>query len=391
MAKRRFQAPTPKREGNWWYIHIRVDELVQGRRTRHKKRIKLAPASMPLRQVEKLAAEHLRPLNQGLQSYGAATPLMTFVEDTYRPAIMPTFSKSTRDRYESVLRLHLLPQFGEMPMSDITPAVVQKYISGFAGSGLAHETIDKIRDVLASALGVAVQYGLLVKNPAEGVRLPPRKRRREGKRFLEPEQFNRLVERLPEPYATMVFTAGYTGLRPSELVALRWEDLTEDSIRIDERCHRGDWSQPKSDASAATVPVPREVIKRIHRLRILTVPVKAGRGTRRVRVVKSDRPEDVVFQPLYRGAAINDNNILRRWIKPIGKELGFEWVNWQVLRRSYATWLRMAGADPKDAQALMRHSRVTTTLEIYQQHIPASQRRVTEDFGRLMGPPSQIN
>ena len=65
------------------------------------------------------------------------------------------------------------------------------------------------------------------------------------------------------------------------------------------------------------------------------------------------------------------------------RELGIGWVNWQVLRRSYATWLKMAGADIKDAQALMRHSRASTTPDIYQQFVPESQRKVVESLGRL--------
>jgi integrase len=48
------------------------------------------------------------------------------------------------------------------------------------------------------------------------------------------------------------------------------------------------------------------------------------------------------------------------------------------MRTSYATWLKEAKADIKDAQKLMRHSRATTTLEIYQQFIPESQRRVVD-------------
>jgi len=44
-----------------------------------------------------------------------------------------------------------------------------------------------------------------------------------------------------------------------------------------------------------------------------------------------------------------------------------------------------AGADVKDAQAQMRHSRPTTTLEIYQQFIPESQRRVVDKLTELAG------
>ena len=46
-----------------------------------------------------------------------------------------------------------------------------------------------------------------------------------------------------------------------------------------------------------------------------------------------------------------------------------------MLRRSHATWLGMAGATLKDAQAQMRYSRASTTADIYQQFVPESQRR----------------
>ena len=50
------------------------------------------------------------------------------------------------------------------------------------------------------------------------------------------------------------------------------------------------------------------------------------------------------------------------------------WLNWRRLRTSHAVWLKLAGADVKDAQGQMRHSRASTTLDIYQQFVPASQR-----------------
>lgn len=56
---------------------------------------------------------------------------------------------------------------------------LQRYFSGMAASPLAHESKDKIKDVLSSILGSAVQYGLLVKNPVEGIRLPADKKRKE--------------------------------------------------------------------------------------------------------------------------------------------------------------------------------------------------------------------
>jgi len=95
-------------------------------------------------------------------------------------------------------------------------------------------------------------------------------------------------------------------------------------------------------------------------------------------VVKSDKPDDLVFQSVSKGIAMRDNNILKRHIKPAARKLGLEFVNWRCLRTSYATWLKEAKADIKDAQKLMRHSRATRTLEIYQQFIPESQRKVVD-------------
>src|SRR2546430_1590620 len=111
-------------------------------------------------------------------------------------------------------------------------------------------------------------------------------------RIVTPEQFEQLLELMPEPYASMVFVAVLTGLRVSELIGLKWEDVGADSLRIDERCCRGDWDAPKSEASNATIGVEPCVIERIHRLKQLTVDVKAGLAVRHYKVVKSDRPED---------------------------------------------------------------------------------------------------
>ena len=176
----------------------------------------------------------------------------------------------------------------------------------------------------------------------------------------------------------------YTGLRISELIGLRWNDIHGRSITIDERFCRGDWGEPKSDASNTTIPVNEKVIERIQALRTLEVKVKAGRSVRHYRVVKADGPDDLVFQSVRTGQPMRDNNILVRHIKPAARKMGIPWVNWLVLRRSYATWLRMVGTDPRDRQSLMRHSRFTTTAEIYEQDLPESQLRAVEKLSSLL-------
>jgi len=244
--------------------------------------------------------------------------------------------------------------------------------------------IDKIRDVLSAILQSAVKYQVLIKNPMEQVTLPRRKQARRTKPYVTPRQFESLIRHIPEPYASMVYVAIYTGLRASELIGLRWRNVHQNAITIEERCCRGDWGVPKSEASAATIAVNGCVIERIHRLKLLTVEVKAGRATRRYRVVKSDGPDALVFQGVKNGQPMRDNNVLSRFLKPAGRKCGLPFVNWRCLRTSHATWLKLAGADVKDAQAQMRHSRASTTLDLYQQFVAERQVEVVGRLSTLM-------
>ncbi len=384
MARRRFQQPTPKKRGDWWTLQVRQDDFTGGKPTRKKTRVRIAPAAMPEREARKVAADYLSKLNQSLSTLGSATSFDQYVATVYIPVRMPLMAKSTRGRSQGVLDNYLSPAFGKRYLRDLTPLVVQGYFSNMASSNLSHESRDKIRDVLSSVLGSAVQYGFLATNSAQNILLPTERRgRKVNKPYLYPVQFDELLSRIPEPYASMVFVAIYTGLRVSELAALRWNDVHADSITIDERFCRGDWGAPKSDASNATIAVNPCVIERIHRLKLLTIPVKAGRAVRSYRAVKSDGPNDLVFQSVKDGKPIRDNNILTRFIKPAAREMGLEWVNWRSLRTSHAVWLKMAGADVKDAQGQMRHSRASTTLDVYQQFVPESQHRVVSRLSSL--------
>lgn len=94
---------------------------------------------------------------------------------------------------------------------------------------------------------------------------------------MTPDQFQQLIQLISEPYASMIYVAVYTGLRASELVGLRWKNVHADSITIDERYSGGESGRPKSDASKATIAVNQCVLERIHRLKTLTVDLRAGR------------------------------------------------------------------------------------------------------------------
>jgi integrase len=130
--------------------------------------------------------------------------------------------------------------------------------------------------------------------------------------------------------------------------------------------------------------VKPEVIARIQALKGMVVEGRCGAAVRKYKIVKADGPNDLVFQSVRTGVPMRDNNILSRHLKPAARRLGLDYVNWRCLRTSHATWLRMAGADIKDAQAQMRHSRASTTLDVYMQFTPDSQRRAINRLGSRM-------
>jgi integrase len=373
MARRRYQKPVPKRHRRTWTILIREDLVINGQRKRKVKRIALGPTTLSKSDAERLRDEYVVAINHPNVGIGGACLFRDFVQ-TYNQDVLPTLASTSRQRSLSVLKNYLIPEFGGLMLREITLEPLQTYFTSLQRSKLSNASIDKVRDVLSAVLRTAVDYGRLLNNPAEKIRLKRRGPRR-SKPFLKIDQFDSLLQAIAEPYASMVYVAVFSALRVSELAGLRWRNIHTSSITIEERYCRGDWDQPKSEASRATIPVDQHVVHRIERLKSLEVKVRAGRGTRCYKVVKRDGPDDLVFQSVAKGAPIRDNNILARHIKPAGRKLKLDFVNWQVLRRSCATWLQQAGVDVKDAQGLLRHSRASTTQDVYQQLVPESQQR----------------
>ncbi len=379
MARRRFQSPKPFKEGQFWWLRVWDTNLAGSRK---RQRLKLASADMPVREVQKIAAEKLQPVNRGLVLIGPAMNFGDFVTDIYERTYLPLLSSSTQDSYNGVISKYLKPEFSRLSLRDLTRLTVQKYFSCMAGT-VPYPTISKIRDALSSILRSAVDADYLIKNPLDGLRLPLDKRPRQPKPTITPEQFHALLELVPEPYASMLFVSVWTGLRISELIGLKWRCIHADSITVEERFCRGDWSTPKTSASAATIGVAPQVIARINRLKALTVEVRAGRAVRKHKLVKAAGPDDLVFQSVQQGKPMNDQNVLRRHIKPAAQALGLSFVNWRCLRTSHATWLVQAGADAKSVQGQMRHSRISTTMDIYAQIVPLAQLRALEQLSEF--------
>ena len=381
MARRRFQSPQPFREGNWWWIKARKDEFVDGQLVRTQKRMKVCEAEEPAREAKRIAEEILRPMNQGTDGGpGSAMKFADYVKRYFKSHIDKK-RKPTRDAYNSTLDKHILPVLGDVPLRNVNLLMLDDFFSTLGASDLGGYTVLKIKEVISSALGRAVKHKLLTLNPAVDLEIPDCKavNRFKRKPNLSPDEFNKLLLLVDEPYASMIYVCVHSGLRVSELIGLKWEDVGPDSLTIDERYCRGDWAVPKTEASNATIAVAPEVIQRIQRLKGLEVEVNWGGHGAKKKFTLGEKcgPTDLVFQSVRKGVPMNDQNILRRHLRPAAEKLKIDpkKATWRSLRTSRATWLVKAGVDVKTTQALMRHARASTTMEVYAQSVPEYQRQ----------------
>lgn len=169
---------------------------------------------------------------------------------------------STKARYEGVLRVNVLPYWGEVRLADVTHERVAGRVAELSASGLSASTVRQAHRVLSLAFSLAVRDGRLARNPADHVPLP--RAACEEKAFPTVEQVEALADDAGAQPLVILFLA-YTGVRFGELAALRVRrlDLMRRRAEIVEalaEVHgRAVFSTPKTH-QARSVPVPRFLV-----------------------------------------------------------------------------------------------------------------------------------
>jgi integrase len=374
MARRRYQRGTIRKRGNripiwelsWWEDYIKPDGSI-GRRRASK--ILGSAEGITKRQAMKAAEEFLRPLNQGRLTPVSTILFREFIENYFVPNVFPTLKLSTQKRYQITLNKHLLPAFGHRRLCDIGTLEIQQFVLKKMEAGLSWECCDHFRNLISKVFTMAKKWGYhSAENPAAGVELPERRTVRE-KHALTPDQISGLLVLLREPVRTMVAVALFTGVRIGELLGLRWSDvdLIAGKLRISQACYRGIIGTPKTQGSRRTLHLPESLVTALLRFR------ESSPGT-----------EDQLVFRTRNHTPLNDTNLLHRFLKPAGKLIGAPWLGWHTLRRTHATLLLVSGATPKETQTQLGHSRISTTMEIYAQNVPAHQQLAVERLSQLV-------
>ena len=236
-----------------------------------------------------------------------------------------------------ILRVHLLPHFGGVKLSDIDEGRVDSFVASLKRRGLHQKTVNNILTVLRTALTDGVRWKMLDRVPA--FRLE--RAERADPRFLLEDEARRLVDAAPPGmWRAMVLMAITTGLRFNELLALEWSD-----VRIDQRSARiargevlGEVGTPKS-GKPRTVPLNDETAAAINAL---------PRSTARV----FPMPPTLASPYFY---ALRE---LRRMCRVAGINAP---VGWHTLRHTYATLSILARVPLNVVKKVMGHASIATT------------------------------
>ncbi len=271
-----------------------------------------------------------------------------------------TKSNATRVVYRDFLDRRVRPAWGELNIRAVRTIAVERWLGQLLrsdGSPMAASTKAKIRNLMSVLFNHAIRHEWLEqgKNPILLVRQSAM--RQKIPEHLEVEELRALLSQLDQCFRVMVFLDAVTGLRRSELLALKWEDIDFDRLQINVRrsIYMNDVGNCKTEASRKPVPMDP----------ILANALRTWKAASRY-----PKPSDWVFASARRGRRNPywPDSVLSDAIRPAAARAGIEkHIGWHTFRHSFCTLLISNGENVKIVQELMRHANCRSTLEIYSQ------------------------
>jgi integrase len=150
--------------------------------------------------------------------------LSTFTVEKWWPTKVSTLAGSTLYAYETTLRRHILPELGTLSLGEVTTASIAQFVTSLYDEGLVGKTIRNISGILSNIVQTAYAWeeiDHLPRFPAIRTTPPPW----DFLSFAEADRLLDAARTIGEQEHALVLMAVRTGLRPSELAAVKWTDI----------------------------------------------------------------------------------------------------------------------------------------------------------------------
>jgi integrase len=328
-------------------------------------------------QAKRLRGEFRRPVKIRFRD---------FAEEWLRVYAKPNVKARTFEAYEGSLRVHLVPHFGDLLLTEISRRGLDTFVADWLAGGphyqerlrLAREaeakrardedrglrpvklgrspgTISNALTPLREMFGHAVEWEYLTANPALGVKRPPVKRTE--MHVLGPAEINRLLAKVDGPGRVAILMT--TGMRRGELLALRWGDVDWFSRRIWVRRNvttHGQFQEPKTRGS----------------VRAIAMPATLATALREHQLASPFSDEDDLIFANEKGSPLDGHNFVRRVFEPALRRAGLPKIRFHDLRHTFASLLIAQGEHAKLISEQLGHASVQITLDRYGHLLPAS-------------------
>ncbi len=359
------------RRGEAWSLAIEQPRRPDGRR-----RKKWYTVHGTKKQAEARLAEILHEMNEGTYLEPSPMPLGAFL-DQWLTQTGGRLSARTRERYASIIARHLKPALGERSLRALTPLQIQGYYGEALGeAGLAPSTVRKHHHLLRKALGQAVRWGLLARNPAASVE-PPKAVRREMRALDRRETAKLLAAAQGGRLYVPVLLAVTSGLRRGELLGLRWRDLDLENASLTVRQSLEEtgaglgFKQPKTARSRRRVPLGETTVAALKRQR-------AAQEQERLALGELYRDQGLVFtRP--EGSPLSPAAFSLAFTRLVRK-CGLAGTRLHDLRHTHASLLLAQGVHPKIVSERLGHASVAITLDTYSHVLPGLQEAAVAQF-----------
>jgi integrase len=310
--------------------------------------------------TEKQARQHgqeqeaLERKNKNTKPSDQKLTLHDFVVGTWGKTV--DVRESTKGDYELSLRNHVLPAFGNVPLVEIKPADIKAWfieLKDPQGKGMAESYAEKHCNMLGMILRSAVENDFLDKSP-----MPKLKRSKQARVRKVVPYTKVMVDRIAATFAArfkiVIWIGFYTGMRPSEILGLTWDQLNfeKEEIKVDRQLSRNPKliHEPhlKTSASNRTIGFSKNL-----QSLIVDHVNKFGLGTEGLIVTnRSGNPWR------YHDAA----EMFREKVRPLGIAKG---EGLHQLRHTCVSVLIHQGSNIKEIQAWVGHESIQETMDTY--------------------------
>lgn len=334
------------------------------------------------REAEKQLARLVHELDDGIFTKPSKKTLGQYLVEWIN-SVSGNLSPRTVEGYLTIIN-RMKPVLGAIPLTQLKPETIQRYYADCLSNGrlnkpggLSPLTVRHHHALLHRALKNAMEWGLILRNPADAAH-PPKLQPTEMNIMNEMEMHSFLEAARQTPYFHLFHTILFTGLRRSEVLALRWSDidLLLCQISISRSIHKlRDGSfifrQPKSTKGKRTVALSPAATQVLAEYREKTATYRLIEGT-------PLKESDLVFSNAD-GSPLRPNTISRAW-SDLAKKCCISASRLHDARHSHASIMLKAGIHPRIVQERLGHSTIAITLDTYSHVSPGLQEAAAKKF-----------